>query len=127
MTDEQKAELEACESDEARNALLARVATSNDMVFNNHAVPVTPGQSRLFFRIEAPGMQGTPMARIIQKRPVWLDHLLRNEILDGDLVFLHRQSQHMTQGVRFPTPVACCQHCYCLVCKAPQKIASLIQ
>jgi Pheophorbide a oxygenase len=37
--------------------------------------------------------------KLAKMKPVWLDHLGRSELLDGDAIFLHRVSQDLTSGV----------------------------
>jgi hypothetical protein len=37
--------------------------------------------------------------KLAKLKPVWLDHLGRSELLDGDAIFLHRLSQDLTSGV----------------------------
>jgi pheophorbide a oxygenase len=63
-------------------------------------VPVTATSSRVFFRSESysapmPGIQGW----IAKNTPQWIFHtFIQSAILDGDMVFLNRQSMQMMHG-----------------------------
>lgn len=68
-------------------------------------VPVTPTTSRLFFATRTADDLLPPFAKFIMGlKPRWMDHLTRNAVLDGDALFLHRQSQDLLSGA---PPVAC--------------------
>jgi pheophorbide a oxygenase len=63
-------------------------------------VPVTATSSRVFFRSESysppiPGIKGW----MVRNTPQWISHMfLQSAILDGDMVFLNRQSMQMLHG-----------------------------
>jgi len=52
-----------------------------------YAIPVGPGRSRILALF--------PRNFFAVNKPRWIDHLERNAVLDGDLVFLHGQEREM--------------------------------
>eukprot|EP01041_Mallomonas_annulata_P001378 gene1378-2652_t len=53
-----------------------------------HITPVSPGKSRILVQV-LPGK--------LLKMFRWIDHLERNEVLEGDLIFLHKQERVLRQ------------------------------
>jgi hypothetical protein len=70
-------------------------------------VPVTKATSRIFVSTRFPGLRGKPAGWMMKLRPVWMTHLERNAVLDGDGIFLHQQSQDMLSGAPHTGP--CCK------------------
>ena len=65
-------------------------------------VPVTSETSRLIFAATSPfptvpkdTLKGKLLAAL---NPVWKDHMLRSSVLDGDAIFLHRQTIDILNG-----------------------------
>lgn len=60
-----------------------------------YAAPMSPGRSRVFYCLVADKAKAPKgMKRVMALRPSWLkfaNHFQRNEVLDGDNVFLHGQ------------------------------------
>lgn len=73
--------------------------------------PVTANSSRLIYRIQVAGVP-EKMAKTLKSQPVWKDHIFsRSAILDGDMMFLNRQSSQIINGQLsfkdYFTPAAC--------------------
>ena len=60
-----------------------------------YCTPTSPGRSRLFYCLVAEKKSAPKaMKRALALRPSWLtflNHFQRNEVLDGDSIFLHQQ------------------------------------
>ena len=52
-----------------------------------YAIPTSPGRCRILALF--------PRNFFAINKPRWLDHMERNDVLDGDLVFLHGQEREM--------------------------------
>lgn len=67
-----------------------------------YCTPTSPGRSRLFYCLVADKEKAPKaMKRAMALRPKWLlflNHIQRNNVLDGDTVFLHGQDCYMHQG-----------------------------
>jgi hypothetical protein len=64
-----------------------------------YITPVTATSSRLFFRSQASVSMGGIKGWMVRNIPTWFTHIfLRSTILDGDMVFLNRQSMKLMHG-----------------------------
>jgi hypothetical protein len=96
MDDEQRQPWRRLRERGRENAFLKSVNTNTAVVINV-TVPVTSGQTASLLGFPAFRRK---LAKGDKKCATWHDHLERMEVLDGDLVFLHRQSRHMADGMR---------------------------
>ena len=55
-----------------------------------HGSPISPTRSRIFAQV-------VPFFNTALRIPRFLDHLNRNDVLDGDMVFLHKQERTLRQ------------------------------